>query len=205
MLKRRVRRANATKSRQHEICDRQNLRTEKDIFRHGNLRSLQFASPCIRPHKILKKTIKKYARFSNPLGLTFSIRALTLRIAPILFFGLIGPGTKPLATKGPRQLQDISGNRNLWESLQSNTNRETTGTLRIRETLNPLEKIKNVRQRFRLPNVVLVNHFNTICSPTSVHQHHFTNIICRVCVKPPAVRRYRYTPLDRLDASKLTS
>jgi len=37
------------------------------------------------------------------------------------------------------------------------------------------------------------------------HEYHFTSIICRVCVNAPAVRRYRYTPLDRFEASKLTS
>jgi len=110
------------KSHHHEICDRQNLRTEGDISCHSNLRNLQFASPCTRPHKNTQKDDKKVCSILHPTiphvvpscsPLTCSPHALPLRFAPILFFGLIGPGTAPLATIGPRQLQDILGNRKL--------------------------------------------------------------------------------------------
>ena len=86
---------------------------------------------------------------------------------------------------------------------------------------------KNVRQPGKLPNVVLVSVYvfglirpgTALVAMTGLHQFYsptfgvlvrqracyFTSIICRVCVKLPALMRYRYTPLDRFDASKFTS
>ena len=72
-------------------------------------------------------------------------------------------------------------------------------------------EIKNRYQRIRPVSVCVIDSSDFVLiepcgwGPIFCANRYFTSIICRVCVNAPAVRRYRYTPLDRFDASKLTS